>query len=31
VFIEILKDKAVQSSLTKLGLKTGNDIGTLSE
>jgi len=31
VFIELLKDKAVQSSLAKLGLKSDSDIGTLSE
>ena len=31
VFIELLKDETVQSSLAKLGLKTAGDIGTLSE
>ncbi len=31
VFIELLKDESVQSSLAKLGLKTAGDIGTLSE
>jgi putative molybdopterin biosynthesis protein len=29
VFIELLRDKAVQASLTKIGLKTDNDTGTI--